>query len=352
MSEGALPRGGLRQEASARSDPASQAMDDGTPLPQAMVDAAIQWAIQLRYSGEAQPASREAFERWLQADALHARAWQRVDSLRQPFAGVPAELLRNTLHAADARRDQRLLARRHAVKLLSVAGVALGTGWLAREQLPWQRLVAQASTVTGAQKTLRLSDGSVIVLNTDSAVSTVWSEARRQVVLHRGEIQITTGADGGSSRRPFWVETPFGRMQALGTRFVVRLYEDRARVAVQEGAVALHPAQGDPAALVVRAGESGWLAPQRATHAPAQDFEADAWTDGVIAGRNMRLADLLAEIARYRVGHLGCDARVADLRVSGLFHVRDTDQALQFLVQTQPVSVTMRTRFWVSVGPE
>ncbi|MFT4193241.1 MAG: iron dicitrate transport regulator FecR, partial [Ottowia sp.] len=58
-----------------------------------------------------------------------------------------------------------------------------------------------------------------------------------------------------------------------------------------------------------------------------------------------------AEMARYRPGRIVCDPRVADLRVSGLFHIRDTDQALQFLIQTQPVSVTYLTRWWVMVGP-
>jgi transmembrane sensor len=42
---------------------------------------------------------------------------------------------------------------------------------------------------------------------------------------------------------------------------------------------------------------------------------------------------------------------VADLRVSGIYHVRDTDQALRFLAQTQPVRVTYHTRFWVVVEP-
>ena len=85
---------------------------------------------------------------------------------------------------------------------------------------------------------------------------------------------------------------------------------------------------------------------------PILPIEADAWANGVIAGKDMRLADLLAELARYRPGHITCDPRVAGLRVSGLYHVKDTDQALQFLLQTQPVSVVYTTRFWVSVGPD
>ncbi|MGT2491756.1 hypothetical protein ACU4GD_17580 [Cupriavidus basilensis] len=58
----------------------------------------------------------------------------------------------------------------------------------------------------------------------------------------------------------------------------------------------------------------------------------------------MRLADVLAELARYRTGRIVCDPRVADLRISGAYHLRDTDQTLRFLAQSQPVAVVYRTR--------
>jgi transmembrane sensor len=331
------------------------APDSKTPLSEDIIDAAIAWAVRLDYNDPA-PEVRSAFERWLQADPLHAVVWARVDSLKQSFAGFPPKVLRATLEAADAKREQRRSSRRAAMKLLSLAGFALGVGWVVRDQVPWQRLLADASTGTGEQKTLRLADGTVIVLNTDSAVSTDLAGERRLVVLRRGEMLIITGADAGAparsgQKRPFWVDTPFGKLQALGTRFTVRLDERRARISVQEGAVQLHPAGGS-ASHVVRAGESRWLADDGTTPADVQGFEPDSWTEGVIAGKNIRLADLLDELSRYRSGRITCDERVAQLRVSGLFQIWNTEQTLQFLAQTQPVSVTYRTRFWVSVGPE
>ncbi len=327
-----------------------EASDRKEPLPEDIIDAAITWAVKLDYNDPA-PEVRSAFERWLQADPLHAVAWARVDSLKQPFARFPPKVLQGTLAAAGTKREQRLSSRRATMKLLSLAGLALGVGWVVRDQAPWQRLLADASTAAGERKTLRLADGTVIVLNTDSAVSADLAGERRLVVLRRGEMLVTTGPDADApAKRPFWVYTPFGKLQALGTRFTVRLDERRARISVQEGAVELHPAGGD-AGHVMRAGESRWLADDGTEPADLQGFEADSWTDGVIAGKNIRLADLLDELSRYRSGRIACDKRVADLRVSGLFQTRDTDRTLQFLAQTHPVSVTYRTRFWVSVGP-
>lgn len=328
-----------------------------TALPEPLIEAAITWAIRLDYN-TATASTRSDFERWLQEDPQHALAWQRVGSLRGSFAlpGLAPRLARQALDSTQQRNQSKRLGRRAALRLLSVGALAMGTGWMAREHTPWQRLVAQASTRVGEQRSLTLSDGSQIRLNTDSAVSADLDGPQRWVTLHRGEIQINTGSDhmamaewGGN--RPFWVHTPFGEMRALGTRFTVRLHADRARISVQEGAVQLHPTQGGRSPIV-RPGQSYWLRPTDAVRADTHGMEPDAWTDGVIAGKDMRLADLLAEIERYRHGRILCDDKVADLQVSGLFHVRDTDQALQFLVQTQPISVTMTTRLWVRVTPE
>jgi transmembrane sensor len=319
-------------------------------LPDAVIDAAIVWGVKLNY-GEPTQQTRSRFQRWLEADPLHRLAWERVGAFKPAIAPLQAALGRDVLAAADREHRRQNAQRRRALKILSLGGVAALFGWSLRDELGWQRLTAEASTAVGQQRRLQLEDGTAVVLNTDSAVSTDFSGERRVLILRRGEIMVTTGTDGAAaSKRPFWVFTPFGKMQALGTRFVVRLESQRARISVQEGAVELHPAGGG-ASLIVRPGQSGWLADDGALAAPEQEFAADGFADGVIAGQNIRLDALLAELARYRRGHISCDPAVAGLRVSGLFHVADTDRALQFLLQTQPVSVSYRTRLWVVVGP-
>lgn len=318
-------------------------------IPAAVVDAAIDWMVKLEFY---QPSAetQAAFNTWLNERPLHVQAWERVRSLRDEFAAVPTGLASHALHAVGKRRQENRLSRRQTLKLLMLAGVAVSATWAVRNEVPWQRTLADASTRIGEQRTIALDDGSIVVLNTDSAVSFALHDDQRRIVLHRGEIMITTGADTAyQTKRPFWVDTPFGTMQALGTRFVVRLDDDRARISVQEGAVQMHPAKaGD--SVIAKVGES-WLLSERAVEpAGVLGMSEDGWTDGVIAGQNMRLGDLLNELSRYRRGKIACDSAVADLRVSGIYHTRDTDQVLQFLVQTQPVTVTYYTRFWVVVG--
>jgi len=324
-------------------------VSEAAPIPATVVDEAIAWSVKLNF-GSADSDTCAAFERWRRAAPVHERAWARMQMLNADFMAMPQGLALDTLTAAGATRDIRQLRRRTLLKGLLLAGGLAGMGWTVREHTPWQRVLADASTGVGQHDRLTLADGTLLVLNTDSAVDIRMEGAQRLLVLRRGEISIQTGADTASPvKRPFLVRTPFGTAQALGTRFIVRLDDDGAQVSVQQDAVALRA--NDGVALIAEAGQTVRLDRHGARRVNDPAITADAWLDGAIEGKNMRLADVLAELARYRHGRISCAPGVADLLVSGTYHVKDTDQALNFLAQTLPIRLRYWTRYWVAVGP-
>ena len=83
----------------------------------------------------------------------------------------------------------------------------------------------------------------------------------------------------------------------------------------------------------------------------AASAEHQAWTTGVLLADNQRLEDFLAELSRYRHGYLGCDPRIADLRVVGAFPLADTERVLDALAATLPVRIERRMAWWVSLEP-
>lgn len=324
---------------------------DAVPIPAAIVDEAIAWSVKMNFSAP-DACTRDAFERWRQAAPEHDRAWSRLQYLNADFTAVPQALaldalaVMNQAGASAAKRQRRAL-----LKGLTVVTGVLGATWAVREQTPWQRLVADVSTGLGGRGAMVLDDGTRLLLNTDSAISLDMAGVQRVVTLLRGEVAIQTGPDdGASTKRPFFVRTPVGSIEALGTRFVVRLDEGGAQVSVQEDTVALLPARSETQSFA-RAGETWRLDRHTAQQLAAPAMDGGAWVEGAIAGKNMRLADVLAELSRYRHGRISCAPEVADLRVSGTYHLNDIDQALQFLAQTVPIRVRYWTRYWVAVGP-
>lgn len=310
-----------------------------------VVKQAIQWT--LRLGGNPDPALLSACEHWRNARPEHELAWLRVQSLNNELAAgyqaVPgARVALDTLEHTSQR-----LHRRQALKLLSTLAIGTSALWLAREVTPWQRWMADFSTTTGERKRFTLADGSMLQLNTDSAVNVRFEPGQRLLLLERGEILVSTAQD---ATRPLRVRNRDGLYEALGTRFVLRQDERTTRLSVSQGAVAIAPRVRGQTTTIAEAGQTFEINGDSALRAERPSMDGAAWAEGLIVTRDMRLADFLAEIGRYRHGRLHCDEQVADLRLSGVFRLDDTDTLLALLPQTLPVKVERRTDWWVTVS--
>ncbi|MCG2602935.1 MAG: FecR family protein, partial [Achromobacter sp.] len=277
----------------------------------AVLEEAAGWLVRFQ-SETLSAADRAAFERWRGRSAAHAAAWARVEDMLRSFGQVPPDLGARTLRQLE--RPGRRQALRSGAGLLLLGPAA----WLAWRELPWHEWSADARTATGEQRRMQLADGTRLLLNTATAVDIQYTAEQRVIWLRAGEILLTTSKDPAPVHRPFIVRTAQGSVQALGTRFMVRDERDGIRVAVFEGAVAIRPAASD-AQRVLRAGQQTVFDAQRIEPESAVDTALVSWEDGMLAARNWRLADLVAELARYRRGFLRCDPAVAELRVSGAF---------------------------------
>lgn len=191
------------------------------------------------------------------------------------------------------------------------------------------------STKTGKYKNVCTTDPDV-----------AYTPEIRLLSLHAGEILVETAADRMVPPRAFVVHTAHGHVRALGTRFTVRTDARGTRVAVLRDAVEI---AAGPGTVVVREGQRVRFTVAALGTPDRLDEAETSWTGGALIVSDWRLGDLVAELARYRSGHLGCGAPVAGLRVSGAFPLHDTDRALAALEQSLPVRITRRTRFWVSV---
>lgn len=306
-----------------------------------LLEEAADWVIRLRYeSADAQ--TQRAFERWLGQGEAHAQAWARAEQVLGAFEGLPAGIGHDVLRATRNRQGRRAVLRA-ALGL----GVVVPTGWIAWREAPAWR--ADLRTAAGEQLTRMLDDGTRLVLNSGSAVDLRYGTAERRLVLVAGEVLVTTGHETEPTYRPFVVQTPQGEVQALGTRFSVRLIDDRTEVMVFEHAVLARPAHAAP--LRIDAGQRGSFTLGQAGALAPVDDSAAFWEQGMLVVRDQRLADVVAELARHRPGFLRCSPEVADLRVSGALSLRDTDAALSALTERLPIAVQRVTRYWVSVGP-
>ena len=316
-------------------------------ISEAVAQQAADWLTVLM-SDEAGDQERRDWLRWREADPEHARAWARIDAFSQCLGSVHRGAAMQALAGAGAPAASH--KRRQLLLWLGVAG---GAGILAAQSGAWDQvraLRADFRTATGERRDVTLADGSVVSLNTASAVNLRFDGRQRRIELLAGEILVVSGHGAGSDA-PLVVATHDGMVRALGTRFSVRQLDGESRVAVFESAVEIRPGDGVGAPLLLPAGHSATFTRRRAAAPLAVEPYLDAWSRGQLIVDDVTLGAFLADLARYRPGVIDCAPAVAQLRLSGVFPLFDTERILNMLPNSLPVQVRSRTRYWVTVEP-
>jgi transmembrane sensor len=303
-----------------------------------VAEQAVHWLVEMQ-GGPLSPSQQRAWQQWHDAHSEHQRAWQHIQRVNQRLRGLSSPLAHSALNAPTSS------SRRQALKLLLLLGAGSAVTWGMREQNLLPPLLADYRSPVGQRRDLRLGDGSRLQLNTRSAVDVHFDGQQRLVRLLEGEILLTTAQD----RRPLLVQSAEGLLRPQGARLNLRQFNQRSELAVFEGSVSVSPTAYNGAALTVQAGQqlsfnaNAWGTPR------PLDAGSGAWSDGMLVAAHMRLADFLLELGRYRRGQLNCDARVADLLISGSYPLDDSERILDLLEISLPVKVQRFTRYWVTV---
>lgn len=259
-------------------------------------------------------------------------------------AGFSAEL--EAWLAGDPRRAGALLRARAMLSYLDQGGGALrvtqnqGSVWPRRAVvmggLGALAAVAAAATVvllgpssaslsTGAGEVeeIRLADGSLVLLNARSQVSSRQGRERREVVLDRGEAFFSVAKD---PRRPFVVEAGDVRVMAVGTAFSVRRTLAGAEVLVAEGQVEMWRL-GQEARWRVSAGQKASGQPGAGVRVAPGEVAMDlAWRSGEIVLYGQALEEAVSQFNRRNRLQIRVEgADLADDRVVGRFDADDPE---------------------------
>lgn len=324
---------------------------------------AAHWSDVLRHRG-GQPQLRAAFEQWRDENPAHAEAFASIDGVHRSLRSVRGTeamraVERETLALIAGRARRR---RMGGMALAASLMVAVAAVWLMPQTLrtdlrylPLHARYALAGetlhrTGVGEQREIPLADGSRLTLNTDSRVVVAYRDDRRQLRLLDGQALFEVAPD---ATRPFVVTAGERSITALGTVFDVRYSSHRLAVTLLEGRVQVE----DAASAEIHAGdmhhaEPRVLAPGEqllavkagpASHEQVHTPDLNrtvAWRGGQLIFRDDRLVDAIAEINRYSHRQLRlADPALAQLRVSGIVNVGQTDVFIETMTRYYPVRI-------------
>lgn len=303
--------------------------------------AAGRWVARLS-SREISPRDLGRFERWLSKDPQHRAAFDRLRATwldlghLDPWDGSAARF-----------RTARRAPLRRAAPVAAAVLAAVGTAAMAAEN--WTRWTSDASTGE-AVRTLRLSDGSLAVLDAGSAIDVNYSPDTRRIVLKEGRVWVSARPHPA---RPFIIEAQGLSVRAQGDDYAVAKTAAGPELTVTSGIVAA-AGPGDLEAVLVNAGTSRRYVDGQPQEAVARDAST-AWRSGRLIIEGQDLAGALAQIDRYRPGRIVPVDLPADRTVNAAFFLRDLETGLEGLAAAQglrlhrlgPVTiVTVDDRQW------
>jgi transmembrane sensor len=286
-----------------------------------------------------------ALQAWLTADPLHAMAFTKAEKVWRAMGSFPVKAEVNKRRTRGIARSDGYpsLGRPHRSWIPPALAASLALAFICIAQDGPTRLRADAMTETGERRDVPLADGSVIQLNTASAISIDYRSDRRVVRLLKGEAAFTVAPNRA---RPFTVESGKGTTTALGTRFIVRRDGGNTEVAVTEHRVRVGWSIGGASNRVdLGEGQAMRYGPDGVVRPHMVDTGAVAsWTRGRLVFVDRPLGEVVAELNRYHPGYIrimGDD--LAMRRVSGVFRTDDPMAALDTLQRLLGISSTRLT---------
>lgn len=303
-------------------------------------DEALAWFVRLS-SGHAVEDDFDAHRAWMNADTANADEYAKLRAMWSDIGQLNDPRLASTSSKGLNRAISRRLFMSGGAAGLTMASAAFVFG------LP-DIVKGAISSGIGELRSLTLDDGSVAELDADTAIRLSYSPQHRRLQVLKGRAYFSVVKD---STRPFIVDTAFGQATALGTRFTVEQQNDTVTVSVEESAVAFE--QSQLGRVVINQGQFITCdAAQTSQVQPIIVDDAFAWRRGKLIFEDKPLAQVITDINRYRRGIIKVsDSRLLDLRLSGIFDLRQPDGVLDALVATLPINATYLTSYLVVLSP-
>lgn len=304
------------------------------------LEQAITWLVHLR-SGEASDKTWQECTSWRTASPAHEAAWQALLASEELFELAPPQARIAHLALQDCNRTK--LSRRRALKLLGLAGASAGAGWLA---LGTPTGTTDFATTVGQRSSFSLAEHTHLWLNTDSAADRQVDSQPPRILLQRGQIQV---AHHAPTLPALQVRSDELLLETRNARFDLHQQGRLHRLAILDGTVEVRTAHQPMSHLT--AGQE-WQISASGLH-PVSDAALipGTWVQGQLVVKRIPLAQLVAELARYRNGWLLCSSDIAELPVSGVFQLDDIERTLDALSASLPVKTQRLPRLWTRIVP-
>ncbi len=311
---------------------------------------AARWVVRLD-GGRLSQQNEQAFREWVARSPRHRAEVQRLASLWDGLDDLLEPEIEAAVSSVVSRQEGRF---RRSIKYVGAIAATVLVALIFLPQYDREPVVQPISyaSAIGEQRTVKLLDGSTVVLNSGSEIQERFRNSERVITLVRGEAVFDVAHD---KARPFFVYAGTNAVRAVGTAFSVLYGERQVEVIVTEGTVELSAHASDlpvessrhlrPLAQV-SAGQYAKFNSTIDSITPISKEETEqklAWQFGMLVFDGNTLQEVVSDIGRY--SHLDIvitDATVRGIKISGRFRTGDTEGLLSALEDSFDIRVERR----------
>ena len=301
-----------------------------------LIEEAADWFARKR-SGKMTAEELQELHVWLTRSPEHAAAFQEVAGAWDAVGAMRSDpeilTVREQARRARPRGWRAGIAAAVAVAVLG-GWSALGSGGYVPAPTVLTGGEQTFRTGVGQTATVRLRDGSLVTLDTDSVVRARETDDRRTLRLVRGQAFFKVAKD---KARPFTVAAGDKLVTATGTAFSVRLQQKAVEVTLVEGKVRVEEAappvqlarttprfseatEMNPGSKLVAAPDRNWTLDR------VDPAKATSWLDGQLIFEDRPLAEAAAELNRYSAKKIVIrDPAIADAKIVSVVKAGDVD---------------------------
>ncbi len=321
------------------------------------------WIAQLE-TGDLTSEDLLAFKEWMGRSPAHRKAIRRLAHLSNDM-NVLTEMAEPLKNAAKAYRSIKGNTRRwfkmpHAIGVSLVALMMFSILFFVNQTGYVENTPLMIATEVGVHREFKLSDGSTVMLNTNSELEVDFNAERRKVRLLKGEAYFQVAHN---AKRPFIVYTGNQSVRAVGTAFLVRNIMKKIEVAVTEGRIEFtspsvltknvslnaqhdssYPSENLTSKVYLDAGE--YLVSQRNTPKEVESISIAelqrklSWRNGMLDFSNTPLSEVIEDLNRYSsLNIVIADSELNNLKFGGMFRVNEMNSLFEALETTFNINV-------------
>ncbi|WNO07645.1 FecR family protein [Teredinibacter sp. KSP-S5-2] len=302
------------------------------PLNKAKIEAE-EWFVRLQ-SGALNKHQMEEFQRWYHLDDSHKIEFHNVEQDWKALGQLSKEIDPNQFAPPPAKPAPRMYNAffRYGLATAFIFICAIvGFAW----EHTRKPQIEEYATSVGEQKSVTLSDGSIVTLNTATKLQVNFQQSERALHLKQGEAYFEVAKDPD---RPFSVDIDRGTVTAVGTAFNIRKSKHLASIVVTEGTVKVEEAKTrtnlEPAEEKVTVNEQIEFDGNGLTDiSKVEKPYLLSWKEKYLAFDQQPLEDVIKELNRYLNDPVRDVAyAMKQVKISGTFDLSAPEDALNALL--------------------